>query len=75
MSDADRPTVAELLTDADAIARDTLDDVQPAQAAAMVRAWPSLVQAAATLWAVLPPVLSVEPDHPDPMPRLAHVQP
>jgi hypothetical protein len=49
----DRRTVAGLLTDSDALARETLLDLSPDQAPAMVRSWGELVGRAAELWAVL----------------------
>jgi hypothetical protein len=50
----DRRTVGELLTDSDALARETLLDPSLDQAPAMVRSWGELVGSAAKLWAVLP---------------------
>ena len=50
----DRRTVGELLTDSDALARETLLDSSPDHAAAMVRSWGELMGSAAELWAVLP---------------------
>ena len=68
----DRRTVGELLTDSDALARETLLDPSPDHAPAMVRSWGELVGSAAELWAVLPSA----PDRPfglDPMERLRGV--
>ena len=56
MPTRDQRTVGELLADSDALSRDTLLDVNPSQGPAMVRAWSPVVQSAAQLWAVLPPV-------------------
>jgi hypothetical protein len=50
----DRRTGGELLTDGDALAGETLLDLSPDQAPAMVRSWGELVGSAAELWAVLP---------------------
>ncbi len=50
----DRRMVGELLTDSDALARETLLDSSPDHAPAMVRSWGELVGSAAALWAVLP---------------------
>src|SRR5215216_4680058 len=49
----DRRTIGELLTDSDALARDTLLDARPEIAPAMVRSWNQLVASAAHLWAAL----------------------
>src|SRR5829696_8543166 len=43
-------TVGELLTDSDALARETLLDSSPDHAPAMVRSWGELVGSAADLW-------------------------
>jgi hypothetical protein len=48
-------TVAELLDDSDALAREALLDMSADRALGMVRGWPQLMQSAAELWAVLPP--------------------
>jgi hypothetical protein len=66
----DQRTVGELLADSDALSRDTLLDVTPSQGPAMVRAWSPVVQSAAQLWAVLPPVSLAAPSGPDLMVRL-----
>jgi hypothetical protein len=66
----DQRTVGELLADSNALSRDTLLDVTPSQGPAMVRAWSPVVQSAAQLWAVLPPVSLAAPSGPDLMVRL-----
>jgi hypothetical protein len=66
----DRRTIGELLADSDALARDTLLDVTPNQGPAMVRTWRQVVQSAAQLWGVLPPVSPSAPPGPDLMVRL-----
>jgi hypothetical protein len=66
----DRRTVGELLADSDALTRDALLDVTPNQCAAMVRTWQQVVQSAAQLWGVLPPVSPSAPPEPDLMMRL-----
>jgi hypothetical protein len=48
-------TVAELIDDSDALAREALLDMSADRAPGMVRGWPQLMQSAAELWAVLPP--------------------
>ena len=68
----DRRTVGELLTDSDALARETLLDPSPDHAAGMVRSWGELVGSAAELWAVLPSGLT-GPSGLDPMERLRGV--
>ena len=65
----DRRTVGELLTDSDALARETLLDSSPDQAPAMVRSLGELVGSAAELWAVLPSAPTA-PSGIDPMERL-----
>ena len=50
----DRRTPAELLAEADQLARLLLLDVSGHAAPAMLRAFPTLVEAAAQLWSVLP---------------------
>ena len=65
----DRRTVAELLTDSDALARETLLDPSPDQAPAMVRSFGELMGSAAKLWVVLPSAPS-GPSGLDPMERL-----
>jgi hypothetical protein len=57
----DRRTVGELLADSDALARDLLLDVSPSHCPAMVRTWGRVVESAAGLWAVLPPVSLAAP--------------
>src|SRR5215218_5160840 len=47
-------TVGELLTESDVLARETLLDLSPDHAPAMVRSWGGLVGSTAELWAVLP---------------------
>src|SRR5215212_4015876 len=49
----DRRTIGELLTDSDALARETLLDARPEIAPAMVRSWNQLVTSAADLWVAL----------------------
>jgi hypothetical protein len=66
----DRRTVGELLADSVALARDTLLDASPSHGPAMVRTWSQVVQSAAGLWAVLPPISLAAPDGPDLMVRL-----
>ena len=66
----DQRTVGELLADSDSLSRHTLLDVTPCQGPAMVRAWGHVVQSAAQLWAVLPPVSVAAPSGPDLMVRL-----
>lgn len=66
----DRRTVGELLADSDALTRDTLLDVTSNQGPAMVRTWRQVVQSAAQLWGVLPPVSPSAPQGPDLMVRL-----
>jgi hypothetical protein len=66
----DQRAVGELLADSDALSRDTLLDVTPSQGPAMVRAWGPVVQSAAQLWAVIPPVSLAAPSRPDLMMRL-----
>ena len=68
----DQRTVAELLIDSDALARETLLDLSPDQAPAMVRSWGELVGSAAELWAVLPSGL-ITPSGLDSMERLRGV--
>ena len=68
----DRRTVGELLTDGDALARETLLDSSPDDAPAMVRSWGELVGSAAVLWAVLPSA-PTGPSGLDPMERLLAV--
>ena len=55
MPAADRRSIGELVADCDLLARQSLFDLTPDDAPAMVRAWPSLAQAAASLFSVLPP--------------------
>ena len=55
MPAADRRSIGELVADSDLLARQSLFDLTPDDAPAMVRAWPSLAQAAASLFSVLPP--------------------
>jgi hypothetical protein len=69
---SDWRTVAELLTDSDALARETLLDSSPDQAPAMVRSWGELVGSAAALWVVLPSA-PTGPSGLDPMERLRGV--
>jgi hypothetical protein len=54
VSTADRRTVAELLAESDALARETLLDATLEHAPAMVRSWNQLVGSAVKLWTVLP---------------------
>jgi hypothetical protein len=54
VSAADRRTAGKLLADSDALARETLLDITPDHAPAMVRTWNQLAGSAAKLWAVLP---------------------
>ena len=68
----DRRTVGELLTDSEALARETLLDLSPDQAPAMVRSLGELVGSAAKLWAVLPSAPN-SPSGLDPMERLLAV--
>ena len=68
----DRRTVGELLTDSDALARETLLDLSPDQAPAMVRSWGELTRSAAKLWAVMPSA-PASPSGLDPMERLRGV--
>ncbi len=70
MPTRDRRTVGELLADSDARARETLLDVSPSNGPAMVRTWGRVVQSAAQLLAVLPPVSPAAPSGPDLMARL-----
>jgi hypothetical protein len=57
----DRRTVGELLADGDALSREMLLDVSANQGPAMVRTWGQVVQSAARLWAVLPPISVAAP--------------
>jgi hypothetical protein len=66
----DRRTIGELLADSDGLARDALLDVSPNQGPAMVRMWRQVVQSAAQLWGVLPPVSPSAPPGLDLMVRL-----
>src|SRR5215212_1561445 len=66
----DRRTVGELLADSDSLARETLLDLSADHSAAMVRTWGQVVDAAARLWAVLPPAAPVRRSEPDLMLRL-----
>jgi hypothetical protein len=66
----DRRTVGELLADSDALSREMLLDVSAKQGPAMVRTWGQVVQSAARLWAVLPPISVAAPSGPDLMVRL-----
>jgi hypothetical protein len=70
MPTADRRTVGEFLADSDALARDALLDATVSQGPAMVRTWRRVVQSAAQLWGVLPPVSPSAPPGPDLMVRL-----
>ena len=70
MPTPDRRTVGELLADSDSLARETLLDRSADHSAAMVRTWGQVVDAAARLWAVLPPAAPVRRSEPDLMPRL-----
>jgi hypothetical protein len=54
VSTADGRTVAELLAESDAVARETLLDATLEHAPAMVRSWNQLVGSAVKLWTVLP---------------------
>jgi hypothetical protein len=63
-------TVAELLDGSDGLAREALLDMSADRALGMVRGWPQLMQAAAELWAVLPPGPTVSPNA-DPIAILA----
>jgi hypothetical protein len=72
VSARDRRTVGELLTDSDALARETLLDLSPDHAPAMVRSWGELVGSAAALWAVMPSAPN-SPSGLDPMERLRGV--
>ena len=69
MSMPDRRAVGELLTDSEALARETLLDATLEQAPAMVRSWNQLVGSAVDLWAVLPSAPN-SPSWSDPMERL-----
>jgi hypothetical protein len=66
----DRRTVGELLADSDLLARETLLDLSADHSAAMVRTWGQVVDAAARLWAVLPPAVPPRRSERDLMPRL-----
>src|SRR5829696_2331399 len=66
----DRRTVGELLADSDSLARETLLDLSAGQSAAMVRTFGRVVDAAARLWAVLPPAVPARRAEPDLMLRL-----
>jgi hypothetical protein len=72
VSAADRRSVGELVADCDLLARQSLFDLISAEAPAMVRAWPGLAQAAASLFSVLPPEGNGWPGD-DPMVRIAEV--
>ncbi len=50
----DQRSVHEVLLEADLTARDLLLHIDPAQAPAMIRAWPAVTQAAQALWATFP---------------------
>jgi hypothetical protein len=54
VSPADLRTVAELLADSDALARETLLDTTIDHAPAMVRSSNQLIESAADLWTILP---------------------
>jgi hypothetical protein len=69
VSPTDRRTVAELLADCDALARETLLDATFDRAPAMVRSWNQLVGSAAELWAALPSLQGSRSGS-DPMERL-----
>ena len=70
MPTRDRRTVGELLADSDALAREMLLDVSPSNGPAMVRTWGQVVESAAQLWPLLPPVSPTAPSGPDLMARL-----
>ena len=70
MSAGEGRTVAELLDDSDGSAREALLDMSADRALGMVRGWPQLMQAAAELWAILPPGPTVSPNA-DPIAILA----
>ncbi|GAB2863846.1 hypothetical protein [Nocardioides pacificus] len=59
-------SVGEMLVDVDYLARQLLMDVSGDDAATLLRSWPSMVAAAADLWASLParPPSVAERDHP-----------
>jgi hypothetical protein len=67
----DRRTPAELLADKDELARPTL--VSGQRSAAMLRAFPELVDAAARMWSVLPTASHSGVPGPDPMFRLVWI--
>jgi hypothetical protein len=69
----DRRTPAELLAEADQLARLLLLEVNGHSAPAMLRAFPTLVEAAAQLWSVLPNAGPSEWPGVDPMFRLLAV--
>ena len=69
----DRRTPAELLAETDQLARLLLLDVSGHSAPAMLRAFPTLVEAAAQLWSVLPGTGQSEWPGVDPMFRLVAV--
>ena len=69
----DRRTPAELLAETDQLARLLLLDVSGHAAPAMLRAFPTLVEAAAQLWSVLPGTGHSEWPGVDPMFRLVAV--
>lgn len=70
MPTRDWRTVGELLADSDALARETLLDVSPDAAPAMMRTFVQVVQSGARLWSVLPPTSLVPAPEPDVMVRL-----
>ena len=61
MTGRDKRSVGELLLESDHTARAILMDVDEMDAAAMLRTWGEVVQAAGELWQVLPPATPPQP--------------
>ena len=67
MTGGDKRSVGELLLESDHTARAILMDVDEMDAAAMLRTWGEVVQAAGELWQALPPATPPQPgtgEHP-----------
>ena len=73
MPTPDWPALAKLLVDSDLLARQALSDPSSEHAAPRLRSWSGVVQAAATLWPVLPPAITPSEGDVDVMARLAGV--
>lgn len=73
MLERDRRRVSDLLADTDALARETLLDVSPDAAPAMLRTFVHLVQSAARVSSLVPPSTTVPTSEPDVMVRLQAV--